>query len=301
MTVVEDVETDVYDTCACRSDFTFSDYWNATPELQHIDLAYYASKRVLAVPVGDDDEHTPFDVLLPTQKQRLLDYRDVTNNAKKRRRVSLASVCVFDLDHNPLKRPRISVCSASALGGPRASPKSGNLNCMISHGCIWHDTYQRQLAASEWCSLHGFPTLDQEFVDGFPINFAELLTTGALSPPEVQSMMGNGWHLPSCGAWIMWLLSSIEATEDISSIPRSVEDPHVEGDPDVELQSLFGQVIAPTTPMGPIPPLAPFTPTEPAGETSHAVRKVPPSWSKPLQEAAPNVIDLLSDDDFDNV
>ena len=69
MTLVEDLEAHFYDTCARRSDFTFSDYWNTTPEPLNVDLTHYSSKRVLAVPNGDDDEHTSFDVLLTAQKK----------------------------------------------------------------------------------------------------------------------------------------------------------------------------------------------------------------------------------------
>ena len=141
-----------------------------------------------------------------------------------KRKAPPTATYVYDLDHNPLKRPRVSCCHANQLGGACGEkPKQvkGSLLCMLSHGCVWHDTFKRSLSSSEWCQLHGYPT-ESSIIEAlkFPLDFRSLLQSKMVSPVETMSMMGNGWHLPSVGPWILWVMSSIESMEDVIGAPR---------------------------------------------------------------------------------
>ena len=173
---------------------------------------------------GPDEDVEPHDLLLPSQQQRLINYRKRSSTMKNKWLHPDGATFVYDLDHNPLKRPRVCCCHANQLGGvSHGNPKQckGSLLCMISHGCVWHDGFKRPLSSSEWCQLHGYPT-EAGFAASldFPLDFGTLLKDMVVNPVETMSMMGNGWHLPSVGAWIMWAFSSIESLEEITGSPK---------------------------------------------------------------------------------
>ena len=108
---------------------------------------------------------------------------------------------LFDLDQNPVKRPRF-VATQCPNGD------FGLMPSLISHGTYHHSMLKRPLLAVEWLGVHGLPIHEKT---GRAYNdVVQLLATNAISHSHVKSMVGNGWHLASIGPFIMELLSSIE-------------------------------------------------------------------------------------------
>ena len=71
---------------------------------------------------------------------------------------------------------------------------------------------------NEWFGLHGMcvgnamrNSDDFSELPKAALPIGELLDKGIVSIPECKSMVGNGWHAPSIGSFLMWLLSNIES------------------------------------------------------------------------------------------
>ena len=67
------------------------------------------------------------------------------------------------------------------------------------------------LLGTQWGSIHGWPCHPNELalVPAF-VNFRQLLREEQITPQGLRSMHGNGWHLPSIGSWVMFVLLCIE-------------------------------------------------------------------------------------------
>jgi hypothetical protein len=105
---------------------------------------------------------------------------------------------IWDLDHNPIKRPR-------------TSRKSGVIQTLTSHGTLWCEELLRPLSALETVMAHAIPVWPhlcggQES----PVDWEKLVANGSLPPLKLKQMVGKGWHVQAMGSFIMFLLSSVE-------------------------------------------------------------------------------------------
>ena len=90
-----------------------------------------------------------------------------------------AGPLLSDLDHNPLKKARVST--------------TGKMMTQLTHGTIWSDAAQRPLVRQECLSLQGFQTLPSVHGDSCPLPWAECMDS--LSPGQVHQLSGNGMHM----------------------------------------------------------------------------------------------------------
>ena len=86
------------------------------------------------------------------------------------------------------------------------------------HGLLWNTDRERPLLTLEWLRSHGIPACPGLCGHKRPlVDFHRLLMDAQVLPGEVQSMVGNGWHLLSMGQWtIFWLASTLHRGQDKS-------------------------------------------------------------------------------------
>ena len=90
-----------------------------------------------------EDKLIPFDVFLPSHRDRLSRYRTLTVQMASKGVAGSKDSFAFDLDYELFARPRIS----------------NHDQCMIGDGAICLDDLERQLCSAECCSLNGCPVL----------------------------------------------------------------------------------------------------------------------------------------------
>ena len=156
----------------------------------------FKSKRVMVV--GCDAEERSFRYLfLPFERARLEMYEKTDGPFTGVDNV----VHIHDLEQNPGKRPR----SSPVLPTGRCLMPS-----LISHGTLWNGVKDRCLLTLEWGSTQGYPTILSQCSIKSPVYSRQLLAKGAISHAAMRQLFGLGWHLPSIGSWLMFLLSSVE-------------------------------------------------------------------------------------------
>ena len=127
----------------------------------------------------------PQFLLAPGQYKRYCEY-----NKDKRRCFSHGSY-IADLDQNPLR------CKAGR-----------NVPTILRHGMMWSWQRGRAVLPSELWTSMGFHVLPGA-QDEFQSQVCPLI--GPASRSIAHKLLGNGWHLPSVGAFIMYMLSNIVA------------------------------------------------------------------------------------------
>ena len=209
--VVEDIEAAL--SRSMRSvDMPWPELWLQDDALQCAELEMIAAdpRRSRALPVDKSDLSWE-DTLLPSQLTRKASYNDVFGSP----------LSVYDLDHDPKKRPR-KVCDdkISTRGVRTLSGDPVQLfPCLISHFSMWNPNLQRPLCLHEALGLHGLPTQGCEFQNMFPVDILSLVQQKIVTYNEGKSMTGNGWHLPTQGLWLVLWLSSIELRHDLTKLP----------------------------------------------------------------------------------
>ena len=191
----------LYNVAAAGADFSFGTYWRASQEFKDNDMEFMKGQQVH--PVGDVGW---YDLLLPKQEEFKAEYEEISFELKSQARLNDIAEVAVDLDHNPRKR-----CRLSAIDGEELR----SLQCMVGHGTTWHVGKSYPTLCSECCFLHGYATEKEDFdlVPDFPVRFDSLILQKLLPPLTVKAMMGNGWHLPSIGPFVMFTLSSLMPRE----------------------------------------------------------------------------------------
>ena len=162
------------------------------------------------------------ELLLPSHRQRREIYRRQTDERLAMGLASAHHSHVYDLDQNPLKRPRIS----SGVQG-----ESSALFALTDHGTLCCDDFWRWLSSLEWVISAGIPlTHSMQQVCGMmsPIPWTRLLKERMVTHNAVRSMIGNGFNFCSVGPWAMWVLSNIELRHRHSSLQPSLASSDVE-------------------------------------------------------------------------
>ena len=188
-----------------------SEYMNASLDTQQAEYEYWLTQRVHPVEMDTSDEMDWSRLRTPVEVERT-DHYAAREYARQQLGLSFAArFHLFDMDHNPLKRARTEV----------GCPLDPSLMSLISHGMIWIPSLGRWMLACEWCSAHGVPFRGLVESSGAPVNFHDheigldfsmLMGKQVVSPMDVKRAVGLGWHLPSQGLWLMWLLGSLELT-----------------------------------------------------------------------------------------
>ena len=128
------------------------------------------------------------------QQQRLVEQLEQAEKDIAEAKSLDSDVRVFNLMQNKSHATRM-VC-----GEIQKDP----LCTFTGHGLLWNTDRERPLLTLEWLMVHGIPACPGLCGHKRPlVDFHKLLTDAQVLPGEVQSMVGNGWHLPSMGQWIM--------------------------------------------------------------------------------------------------
>ena len=162
------------------------------------DTEQESSESGMAQGVDSDVQINWEKTLTPHQRNRLWDYELHVKSMVRRGTVAPDRMHMYDLDQN---------CPIGYKGSTTAEDP-GPLRTLISHGTIWNSFLQRPLLACEWAVAHGYP--QTAYGPKPPVDLFSMMRRGDLSPQQLKSMVGNGWHLPSIGAWVMWLLASVK-------------------------------------------------------------------------------------------
>ena len=168
-----------------------------------------------ALEVNEDAVFDWSDTLTWFQRDRLLDYQQYTRRLVAQAKVLETDTHIYDLDQNC----PIGYKGATSAEDPRP------LKTLISHGTIWNSRLRRPLLASEWLVAHGVPGVQGRFGPEGPVDMIGMMASGEISPLQMKSMVGNGWHLPSVGSWLMWILASTRriTKESPCSIPAPID------------------------------------------------------------------------------
>ena len=170
--------------------------WWADAGFQSVEAHDLGSRAIV---VDGEPEFHWHDALTVYQRDRLLDYEAYTRRLVAEGKVKALDMHMYDLDQN---------CPIGYKGSTSAeNPRP--LKTLISHGTIWNSHLRRPLLACEWLVAHVVPGVQGHFGPDGPVDMIGLMAAGEVSPAQVRSMVGNGWHLAAVGSWMMWLLASV--------------------------------------------------------------------------------------------
>ena len=191
--------------------FPVSEFWNCSEDDERREIEAWSLKRV--VPVGQD--LTWFDVLLPSQRERKAVYDAQVQKAIALGKMLPDEEVVYDLDQDPTNgHGRLKLLSVTQ--------DNLFLPTLIQHGVIWNSAVGRPLSAIDHLKCHGWPVEPDECsYFGSAASWRHNLNSGVLTHRQVISMMGDSWHIPAQGRWLMFLLSIVEIRDEQLEVPRS--------------------------------------------------------------------------------
>ena len=182
--------------------FDLEEFWSSTAEEQDDEIREFLERRVHPVGVGEHGLQWD-DVMLPSQKKRRLDY-DMEYERKVRLGLCFpGELAIYDLDQQLGSHGRVLVDSIA--GRPVKLPT------LITHGCWWNRNKQTVLTAVDQLKVHGWPVTPTEIEEhGTIIDWKSELRNNMLLHKDVVKMMGDSWHIPVQGKFLMYWLSILE-------------------------------------------------------------------------------------------
>lgn len=105
--------------------------------------------------------------------------------------------------------------------------------CHIGHGCLWHVGMQRQLLAHEVLLCNGCAVVPEITGKSAAFPSMAMLQNGSLSQRDLVNLSGNGWHIPSVGKVIVWLLASLRERD--CALHRCVDSGDFDDDAEEEV------------------------------------------------------------------
>ena len=204
---------------ACKPAMHFSDLWCLTDTVyERYEFMEMLEEHTCLRDGAVDDG---WEEMLSKQKfQRLQGYRARYGHVLSEHPPNTVDFA-FDLDHNPFKRPVVSI-------EERKQP--AQLGTLISHGSIWHDSHRRPLLSSEWCLAQGLcpsKQLAASLGTRVPVDMWDLMTSGTISLSATRSMAGNAWNIPTFGSFMMFFLASVELKgrhQKVKKWPVAIDD-----------------------------------------------------------------------------
>jgi hypothetical protein len=106
---------------------------------------------------------------------------------------------------------------------------------------VWQGQTKRFVMPFEILQAHGYNVCDS--IKAFPSILKPKLQT--LKRSDLQTLCGNGWHLPLMSAWVLYVLSNIQRRRPMSIEPEklllssSVDQTDEIGDQGDESQSIY--------------------------------------------------------------
>ena len=119
---------------------TWQDFWVDCPDSFAQELAEMATKRV--VPVNWEACPTFSDLLLPSMRERLDDYKTRHRHAVMEGRVPAGSPFMADLEQS-WKRPRQTMDA-------EPGDSFADISCLVTHGTLYREDLQRWFCVHEW-------------------------------------------------------------------------------------------------------------------------------------------------------
>ena len=211
----------------------------ASPELlwwggQDEESIEYPTTGSVAQGVNSESDYDWTEMITMYQRDRLPDYHTFIRKMVAEARVQETDMHMFDLDQN----------CPMGYKGSTSEDNPRPLRTLISHGTIWNTHLKRPLLASEWLVAHGVPGVQGKFGPEGPVDLVGMMASGQVTPGQMKSMVGNGWHLPTIGSWLMWVLASTKKyTQSVPLTPgRSLVVEHeshheVDGETEIEFFS----------------------------------------------------------------
>ena len=112
-------------------------------------------------------------------------------------------LAIYDLDQQQGAHGRVLVDSVAG--------RAATLPTLIAHGCWWNrnkQTVQTVLTAIDQLRVHGWPVTAAEMEEhGTIIDWKNQLELNLLKHRQVLQMMGDSWHIPVQGQFLMFWLS----------------------------------------------------------------------------------------------
>ena len=207
------------DFAGAETSFDLDDFWCSTLSEQDAEIREFLERRVHPVGVGDCGLEWD-DVLLPSQKKRRLDY---DQEYERKVRLGLCfpgELAIYDLDHQQGAHGRVLVDSVAG--------RAARLPTLITHGCWWNRNKQTVLTAIDQVRVHGWPVTAEEMEEhGTIIDWKNQLQLNFLKHRQVVQMMGDSWHIPVQGKFLMFWLSVLQDrtyTPPTTTLPPSDDD-----------------------------------------------------------------------------
>ena len=196
-----------------QADFSFHDLFSSGQAMQDWEFEETAKHRVC--PVDSTDWK---DLLLPEERKRR--EMHLHQNARD---VELAKALPDDPSCFDLE---------SSLARPRRSFGDRKLFCFISHGKLWNEQLQRPMLLEEWLGAHTVATPSNPPNHGVflldelpvPLDVMACLREKIVDASTVKSCVGNGWHISTMTAWIMFVLASVEFRQG-DRVPQPLTPP----------------------------------------------------------------------------
>ena len=111
---------------------------------------------------------------------------------------------------------------------------TAKLPTLVTHGCWWNRNKQTVLTAVDQLRVHGWPVSFSEMQEhGTIIDWKAELKNDLLKHKHVVQMMGDSWHIPVQGRFLMFWLSVLQErtyTPPIVGLPPVSEEEGEEGD-----------------------------------------------------------------------
>ena len=195
---------DYEDIFEAEAMFTFHELFNGSVLQHDIELASTLKRRVAPV-----DSRDWLDTLLPLERERRENYLLQNDRDVELAKAVDGDPSVFDLENNPLTRPR------RVFGSEHSTP----MFCLVSHGTLWNERLMRPMLLEEWLGCHMVPTFMCHASRGapslqLPCDFLALVEDGGIKASTLKSAVGNGWHIGVLASWVMFVLSSVEFKYD---------------------------------------------------------------------------------------
>ena len=190
-------------------EFPVSDFWQTSEEDQAREIEEWAIRRV--VPVGD--ELSWKDVLLPSQRERKEAYNVQIEKLIRECKLLPGEAVLVDLDQNPAAgRGRMTTLSMAK--------RETFLPTLIQHQVLWNTETDSPLTALDHLKAHGWLVEEEECAFfGSCASWRADLISKTITHRQVISMMGDSWHIPLQGRWLMYLLSIMELRDN--RLPRA--------------------------------------------------------------------------------
>ncbi len=198
----------------CSVEMSFDDFCFLPVEKEKEEFYDYLEKRV--APVGTElDADIDWDtVMTPEMRRRDDQYSQAIMAGIMASKWSADASHAFDNEVNPRSRNKLSHTEPYAPWGL--------LQCLVSHGFIKHSKFQRPLLTEEWSNVHGHPCVGMDAPYELPLDITALLRDSTVTRAHVRSMVGLGWHAPSMGSFVFFLLASLELRSSLQKLPPEI-------------------------------------------------------------------------------